>query len=305
MAVVSRAVIEGPLGFSRALCIKRIRPALSGDPAFVRKLAAEARLSALLLHPNIVQVHDFGDVDGEYYIAMELVEGMDLLAVLRRASNNGITLPIGVICHVVAEVARALGYAHALTDEDSRPLGIIHRDVTPSNIMITPLGAVKLLDFGIARATAHLRNDIITRSGALHGKVSYLSPEQVIGEPATPRSDLFSLGVVFHELLTLHKLFSGRNDLQVMQSIYDCNVPPPSLSRQLPPDVDEVVLRLLQRNPAERFASGEELASALLPIARRLHGDAVTLQKLYVRLEDAPRAWTELEDEPTPLVTHH
>jgi serine/threonine-protein kinase len=301
MAVVSRALIEGPLGFSRALCIKRIRPALSREPWFIHSLASEARLSALLFHPNIVQVHDFGDVDGEYYIAMELVEGLDLLGVLRCASHGGVPLPVGVVCYLVAEVARALGYAHTLTDGDGRPRGIIHRDVTPSNIMITPLGAVKLLDFGIARAAAHIR-DHETRSGALHGKVNYLSPEQVNGRPATPQSDLFSLGVVFHELLTLRRLFAGKNDLQVLQAVCAGEVPAPSSLRpDVPRAVDGVLLRLLDRDPARRFASGEELACALLPLARCYRGDAFTLQELFVRLQAAPPSVTELESCPTRL----
>jgi serine/threonine-protein kinase len=301
---VSRALIEGPLGFSRTLCIKRIRPALSREPWFIQALATEARLSALLLHPNIVQVHDFGDVDGEYYIAMELVEGLDLLGVLRRAARGGLSLPVGVVCHVIAEVARALGYAHALTGPDGRPLGVIHRDITPSNIMITPLGAVKLLDFGIAAAAAQIRDES-TRSNTLHGKVNYLAPELFHSHPASSRSDLFSLGVVFHELLTLRRLFCGDSDLDVVESVLDCEVPAPSSLREhLPPELDRVVLRLLARDPAQRFASGEEVAAALVPLVRRFHGDAFTLQKLFVRLLALSSRVQDLEEAPTPIVTH-
>src|SRR5579862_9847443 len=148
MAVVSRAVVDGPQGFQRTVVLKRILPELSRNPKFVKMFLSEARLCALLHHPSIVQVNDLGEVDGEYFLAMEYVEGVDLSSLLRHAYDARKPMPAGVACWLAAELAGALAYAHALKDDEGRPLDIVHRDVSPSNIRVTPLGAVKLLDFG-------------------------------------------------------------------------------------------------------------------------------------------------------------
>jgi serine/threonine-protein kinase len=283
MAVVCKALVEGPQGFSREVVVKRIRSEFASDPSFVKMLATEARLSAKLRHPNIVQVYEFGEVDGEYYVAMELVDGPDLRALLAACGGHDIRVPVGVACFIIGEVAHALGHAHALTDDEGRSLEIVHRDVSPSNIMVTPAGAVKLLDFGIAKAAAQA-SDERTRTGALKGKVSYLSPEQVEGLSFDHRSDLFALGVVFYELLTMERLFRGENEFQVMRQIREVDVPPlAKRAANIPPDLDLVVRKLLAREPAERFGSGEEVAAALVPIARRLEGDAASLRRF---LED-------------------
>ncbi|HEX4462271.1 MAG TPA: serine/threonine-protein kinase, partial [Polyangia bacterium] len=255
MAVVTRAVVDGPKGFEREIVIKRILREHSYHPSFARMLATEARLSARLRHPGIVQVHEFGEVDGEYYLAMELVEGCDLSALVKACKARQLKLPLGVAAYIVSQVASALAYAHALTDDDGQPLGIVHRDVSPSNIMVTPLGGVKLLDFGIAKVTDKLREDQTRTSvGSLKGKLSYLSPEQCEGRELDGRSDIFALGIVFYELMTLDRLYRGKTEIETMSLIRAGNVEPPSARvAGIPPDVDALVLRMLAPTPDERF----------------------------------------------------
>jgi serine/threonine protein kinase len=286
MAVVSRAIVDGPRGFAREIVIKRILREFSSYPSFVRMLATEARLSARLRHPGIVQVHEFGEVDGEYYLAMELVDGSDLRDVIQACIQRGRRLPVGVASFIVAEVASALAYAHQLTDERGRALCIVHRDVSPSNVMVTPVGTVKLLDFGIAHAEDHIRDDQTrTTLGSLKGKLSYLSPEQADGRPVDGRSDIFSLGVVFHELLTNKRLFRGTSELDTMRLIREAVVAPPSASvGDVPGEIDAVVTKMLARAPDDRYQSGDELVAALTPIVRRLEGDSVALRNFLQKL---------------------
>jgi eukaryotic-like serine/threonine-protein kinase len=289
MAVVSRARIAGPKGFTRTIVIKRILADLAEQPDFVEMLATEARLSALLRHRAIVQVYEFGQVGDEYYLAMEFVDGIDLLDLLKTCASRRLRLPAPVTVHIMAEIASALAYAHALRDDKGRPLGIVHRDVSPSNIMVTPLGEVKLLDFGIAKATSHVRGDE-TQIGTLKGKISYLSPEQAEGTPIDRRSDIFALGIVFHELLTMQRLFRGSSDYETMRLIRRADVRPPShMAPGIPPELDAVVLAMLARDPRDRFASCDDVVEALTPIVRRLHADARALRDFLHRLGPIPR----------------
>jgi eukaryotic-like serine/threonine-protein kinase len=284
MAVVSRAVIAGPRGFSRTVVIKRILAEFSREVSFVNGLATEARLSAMLRHPNIVQVHEFGCVDDEYFLAMEHVDGIDLLQLMKTCATRKLRLPVGAACHVLAEVGRALAYAHALTDADGRPLQIVHRDISPSNIMLTALGEVKLLDFGIAKAADHVRDEHTT-TGTLKGKISYLSPEQADGLPVDSRTDIFALGIVFHECLTQHRLFRGQSDFETMRLIREARVAPPStVAPGIPPELDQVVLRMLAREPADRYQTCDEMLADLVPIVRRIQGDASLLSAFLQEL---------------------
>ncbi len=301
MAVVSRAVVDGYQGFSREIVVKRISSSVAPTETLVHLLATEARLSAKLLHPNIVQVYDFDQVDGEYYIAMELVDGVTLLELLRALRAQKRQPPVGVVCFIVREVARALAYAHALTDEQGRPLEIVHRDVTPSNIMVTDFGGVKLLDFGIAKAAAHVRSDQTqTQIGAIRGKISYLSPEQILGHQVDRRSDIFSLGIVFSELLTTEKLFKSPSDFETMRRIREDAIAPPSTRRSdLSEEIDAIVGKMLARAPEERFASCAELVDALTPLTRRWQGDGVALRRFVAELGPISKAMGTLV-LPTP-----
>ena len=213
MAEVFRAVAEGPEGFERAFVVKRILPGLSDAPEFVRMFVDEAKISARLLHPNIVQVFEFAYQDGGYYIVMEPVDGVDMGCLLRKLERRGAVAPAAFAAEVGRQACRGLGFAHGLTSPDGKPYGIVHRDVTPPNIMVAWNGAVKILDFGIARAVQELRTSQ-TDAGIVKGKMSYIAPEMLQGQPPDARSDLFSLGVVLHELLCGRRLFVGENDLE-------------------------------------------------------------------------------------------
>ncbi len=286
MAIVYRAVVNGPKNFSRTLVIKRVIPHLAHDPSFVTMLAAEARLAGLLLHPNIVQVHEFGDVDGEYYLAMELVDGFDLNTILRQARQLNHAPPQGLLCYMMSELAGALAYAHALVDEENQPLEIVHRDVTPSNVMVTRHGNMKLVDFGIAKASTHAREER-TRTGTLKGKLSYMSPEQIQGLPVDGRTDIFALGVVFYECLTLRRLFKADTDAQTIRNVCDVDILRPSiLTPGIDAELEMVVMRMLARDTAVRYQHADEIVAALAPIARRLGGgDAAGLRQFMEGLQ--------------------
>jgi len=262
MAEVWRTKLVGLQGFERTMVIKRILPHLVEDPDFVDMFLSEALLSARLNHANIVPVYELGKFEDEYYIAMEYVRGRDLMSIIRTHSLRG-PLPVGFAAYLMREVARALGYAHALTDDAGKPLQIIHRDVSPSNVMVSFDGAVKLLDFGIAKALSNT-NDIRTATGTLKGKFGYLAPEQVLGKEIDHRADLFSAGVLLYECLTARRLFKGVHDMQTLEMVRDAKVEATSvLNPEIPKELDEVCLKALAKEPGDRFRDGEELAAAL------------------------------------------
>ncbi|MSP59251.1 MAG: serine/threonine protein kinase [Myxococcales bacterium] len=270
MAEVWEAEINGPAGFARTLVVKRILPHLAADPRFVEMFCAEARLSARLSHANIVQVFEFGEVDGEYFLAMELVRGCDLASLLQEARRIG-PPPPGLGALVLREVCRALAYAHALRDDRGAPLGLVHRDVSPSNIMVSVDGAVKLLDFGIAKALGD--HDHRTQTGVLKGKCGYLAPEQVEsrGRDVDPRADLFAAGVVLHEALTGNRLFQRADLGETLALVREARVEPPSLvNPAAPPELDRICLRALARLPASRYQTADEMAADLDEVIHRL-----------------------------------
>jgi serine/threonine protein kinase len=299
MAEVWRAEADGPRGFHQTVVIKRLHRKFGDDPEFVTMLAREARLASRLRHPSIVQVHELGESGGEHFLAMEFVDGWDLHEVQRACARVGQRLPLPVVCHVMVELADALSYAHAMTDEVGRLLEIVHRDLTPSNVMLTKLGQVKLLDFGVARARDEMTGEH-TVSGLVKGTPAYMSPEQADGAVVDHRSDLFSLGVLFHELLTGARLFKGDTDLDSLRRVRTAPVPSPSaIARDVPTEVERVVLRLLARRPDERYQSGREVLEDLRPVARRLGGDAEAVRTLLTDLRLRP-ATTEPPASPPP-----
>jgi serine/threonine protein kinase len=285
MAVVYRAVIDGPEGFARSLVIKRILPEFAKDPHFMGMLASEARLVARLQHPGIVPVYELGEVEGEYFLAMELVDGYDLASVLSRCVLLDVSFPPALVARVISALAEALGYAHALCDADGRPLAIVHRDVSPSNVMLAKVGSVKLLDFGIAQAAAHLRDER-TRTGVVKGKLAYLSPEQADGHPADRRSDIFALGIIFYEMLTRQRLFRGVTDLATLRLVREARVEPPSVRVSgLDPRLDAVVMKMLAVSPELRFQSCEEVIAALKETVQRADASEAGLRAFLTTLE--------------------
>ncbi len=247
-------------GFERLVVVKKILPQLAEEPAFVRMFLEEARLAALINHPNVVQIHDVGVHDGQYFIAMEHISGVTVSALVRAAvREGGHGVSAAGALELTAQACAGLDAAHCLHDVAGSALGVVHRDVTPQNLMVTRAGLVKVLDFGIAKATARTRG---TEVGTLKGKYPYMSPEQVRAEPLDARSDLFSLGAVLYELVTGKSPFERPSELEVLNAVNECRVPPPSRVAPLPPEVDRFVLRALAREPADRFQSAAEMERA-------------------------------------------
>ncbi len=257
MAEIFIARHQGLQGFSRKIVIKRIRPHLSKEQTFVTMFLNEAKLAAQLNHSNICQIYDLGRIDESYFIAMEYVRGRDMRQVVSRADKKGIKFPLEYALKVTSAVCEGLYYAHRKLDDQGRPLHIVHRDVTPENVMVSFDGEVKILDFGIAKAETTVSE---TRVGEIKGKLGYMSPEQVMGKSLDQRSDVFSLGVVLYEWLTGHKPFSGQNDVDVLKAVADAKVYPPSSFRpDLPPQVEAIALKALARNREERHQTAWEL----------------------------------------------
>lgn len=263
MAEVFRAVMPGAEGFRRTLVVKRIHPQFSGATSFVEMFVQEAQICSLLNHPNIVAVYDFGQIEGSHFLAMEYLRGRNLQAVMRKLRETHQACPVAVATYVAREVALGLAYAHELGGPDGRPLNIVHRDVSPSNIMCLTTGGVKLLDFGIAKALGE-RGEDPQEAASFKGKLSYTAPERLRQEPLDSRSDLFSLGIVLWEMLTGRRLFRGTDEVETMKNVIGAEVPPPSSLRPDVPEVlDAIVLRSLARDPAARYQTAQEMADAL------------------------------------------
>ena len=262
MAEVYKGRIQGPGGFERTFVVKRILPHLSDDATFIKMFVEEAKLSARLAHPNIVHIFELGAVEGEYFISMEYIRGHDLSETMRAIwKTMGPPRP-EMVAYIGREACRGLAYAHGLTDDHGKLLGMVHRDVSPSNVMLSYEGAVKLLDFGIAKALGDAPE--ITKSGTMKGKYAYMAPEQTEGDHVDNRSDIFACGIVLHEVLTGRRLFKGNNDVQTIERVRRCEVPPPSLQNpSVPPELDAIILKALQRNPANRWADAADMANAL------------------------------------------
>jgi len=275
MAEVYVAHRAGPRGFAKRFAVKRILPELAQDARFVAMFCDEARICAALCHPNIVQVVDFGESHGELFMAMEFVDGVSLARLLRSVSARRERFPPGVALHIAHEVLRGLGFAHEALDEHGRPLGIVHRDVSPGNVLIGRAGEIKLGDFGIVRSEFVDRR---TYPGELKGKVGYMSPEQVMGTEVDPRSDLFTVGIILAEMLLARPLFSGQNEFEILTNIYEANVA--VLDRHaadLPACLQSVLRKALSREPAQRFQNAADFALVLREVARELDtppGDA-------------------------------
>jgi serine/threonine protein kinase len=258
MAEIFLASSFGPEGFEKQVIIKRIRPTFADDASFIEMFVSEARLVSKLNHANIVQIFDFDRHENTFYIAMEYIRGRSLAQAHQRARELSVPLVPALAAQMVAEVARGLNFAHRLT-ERGQPLGLVHRDVTPQNILLSYEGAVKLTDFGIAKAGSRA-----STVGMLKGKFAYMSPEQSRGEPVDARTDIFALGITLWELLTGGRLFDGDSDIAVLRAVQERNVLPPE---QLNPAVDtalsSVVMRCLERDRSNRFQNAQELERAL------------------------------------------
>jgi len=261
MAEVFRAVLRGAAGFEKPLAVKRILPIFNEEPDFIALFQDEARIVSTLAHANIAQVFEFGEVDGSSYIALELVDGLDLGRVMQRLRAAGQPMPLATAAFIVAEAARGLSYAHEKRDDAGRLIGIVHRDVSPPNILISMAGEVKVADFGIAKAANKVHK---TETGVVMGKLRYMSPEQVAGEPLDGRSDVFSLGVILHELLGGGPIYPGDQSFRLADLIRSEAAPPPSTRNPaVPPALDEIVGRALAKRREDRYARAGDLARDL------------------------------------------
>jgi eukaryotic-like serine/threonine-protein kinase len=253
MAEVFLARHSGVEGFEKEIVIKRIRPHLSAIPSFVNMFLGEAKLAAQLNHPNIVQIYDLGKIKDSYFIAMEYIAGRDMSAVIPKSKLTGIPFPVEYALKIASNVCEALYYAHTKTDALGMPLHIVHRDVSPENIRVAWIGTIKILDFGIAKAATTLHE---TKTGEIKGKLVYMSPEQVMGKDVDQRADIFSLGVVLYEWLTGLKLFSGENDLAIMNNIIEGKIYPPSYFRDdIPSEVESILMKALEKEPKRRYSN--------------------------------------------------
>jgi len=261
MAELFRARATGPAGFEREVVIKRILPTHREDAEFIRMFEDEARILGLMHHPNVVEAYDFGEEGGAPYLALEYVDGPSLSRVLRTLRSTNRNMSPAIAAFIARDLCRALDYVHNLRDANGVRLDVIHRDVTPSNIVLASTGTVKLLDFGVAsfRAAAQL-----SRTGTVKGKPAYLAPEQLEGKDLDGRVDLFALGIVLHEMLSLQHLFAGDSDFQTAKKVVEMPIPSLSAKRDdVPPELEAIVMRALQRDRRQRFSSAAEMARAL------------------------------------------
>ncbi len=264
MAEVYVARARGVGGFEKLVAIKVIHPRFSEDPHFTELLVEEAKIAVLLTHVNIGQIFDLGVVDGTYYIALEYIEGADAWRLLRKAGSLGVTLPLDVCMFLAAGVCHGLDHAHRKRDAEGRPLGIVHRDISPQNVLVSFHGEVKIVDFGIAKAA--LRSGQ-TEAGVIKGKYYYMSPEQAWGDPMDHRSDIFSAGIVLYELLIGEMLYREDSIPALLDRVRKADIAPPERRRaDIPPALSAVVMRALAREPERRFQSAHEMAQALVQL---------------------------------------
>ncbi|HTM21568.1 MAG TPA: serine/threonine-protein kinase [Kofleriaceae bacterium] len=269
MAEVYLALEEHPQAGRRFVTIKRIREEHVDDPDFVDFFITEGRVSLKFAHPNLPLVFELGCHDEVHYLAMEYIHGHNLLDLLRGAVRGRRPLSLSTVTAIGISVAAALEHAHCLADVDGAPLHLIHRDVTPQNIMLSTAGTVKLIDFGIVRSAIQVHR---TQTGIIKGKFAYMAPEQLDGQHIDHRADLFALGIVLWEALLARPLFRGRTDEETVDNLQGLQIPDPRrLRADVPPALSAVVLKALERNPRRRFPSATEMLAALEQVAEHCH----------------------------------
>src|SRR3954464_5994897 len=268
MATVHRALERGIEGFERMVALKRLLPHLAEDASFIKSFVREAKLASLLNHVNIVQIFELGRVGTEYFISMEYIDGRDIRRILRHARKVTGPPPIHVAVGLLLQLCDALDYAHTKADEDGHPLGLVHRDISPSNLIVTSGGHLKIIDFGIAKAQS---NQLRTQTGRVKGKLAYMAPEAISGSrDLDARSDIWATGVIMHELLTARPLFASKNEYQTLLKVQKGDILPPSTFNQAcPPELDAIVFRTLARHPDERFANAAEVREELLELKKQ------------------------------------
>ncbi len=282
MATVHRALERGIEGFERIVALKRLLPHLAEDASFIKAFVREAKLASLLNHHNIVQIYELGRVGTEYFISMEHIDGRDIRRILRHARKVSGAPPIHITVGILIQLCDALDYAHTKVDDEGHPLGLVHRDVSPSNLLVTQAGHLKVIDFGIAKAQS---SQLRTQTGRVKGKLAYMAPEAVSGRDLDARSDLWAVGVIAHELLTARPLFATKNEYQTLIKVQRGDILPPSTFNQTcPPELDAIVAKALARDPDERFSDAAVFREALVDLRKK--------QKLQTGYRDVAQ-WLE------------
>lgn len=300
MAEIFLAHLEGPAGFDKEVVVKRLFPHYAANSAVLRLFQDEARVAADLNHPNVAHIYELGCTDGQWYIAMEHVPGRDLTEVCRRGVRARDFLPLAHSVRIVCQACEGLHYVHTKVDRAGVPLGLVHRDVTPANLLLTFDGIVKILDFGIARTAARPDTD----PGALKGTLAYMSPEQVRGEPVDARSDLFSLGVILYELTLGTRLFRG-TETEIMRRITEDPIPNPrARDPRFPAELEQIVMRALEKDRNQRYPNVATLQWDLEDFCARrgLHSNAVRLAQYLRKLFGYIPAYEERGLVPMPAL---
>src|SRR5687767_11874167 len=257
MAEVFKAKAFGVEGFERLVAVKRILPSIAEDQEFITMFIDEAKISVQLTHANIAQIFDLGKVGDSFFIAMEFVHGKDLRAIFDRARKRGEPLPVPMACYNVMKICEGLDYAHNKKDPAGRDLNLVHRDVSPQNMLISYDGEVKIIDFGIAKAAGKAGK---TQAGILKGKFGYMSPEQVRGLPLDRRSDIFAVGIVLYELLTGERLFVGESDFSTLEKVRNVEIMPPrTYNKKVPEELEQIVLKALAKDVDDRYQTAMDL----------------------------------------------
>jgi len=306
MAEVWKARMRGVEGFQKIVAIKKILPHLSDNQDFIEMFIDEAKLAAQLNHNNIIHIYDLGKTQGTYFIAMEYVEGHDLKTILKRGVDRDQPLGVELSLFIASKVAAALDYAHRRRDFEDKDMSLVHRDVSPQNVLISHEGDIKLCDFGIAKAASKASH---TQAGALKGKLQYMSPEQAWGKPIDRRSDIFALATVLFEMLSGRKLFTGDNEISILEQVREARVVRPSeLNDEVAPEIDAVVLKALNKEPSARYQTAGEMARDIDSILYNMKPTptsadlAIYMHRIWI--EEAPRtapaAAQTVVNEPVP-----
>ena len=308
MAEIYLAKVSGLQGFEKLVVVKRILPRLAHDHHFIQMFLDEARIAATLQHANIVQMYDIGWVEDDYFISMEYIHGEDLRSIMRRLKKLGRSLPLNHAINIVIGIAAGLHYAHDKVGFDGKPLGIVHRDVNPQNVIVTSDGGVKVVDFGIAKASNRLKTE--TRRGTLKGKIPYMSPEQCEGKDLDRRSDVYAIGIMLYELTTFTRLYRGDGDFEIMKQIVEQPVIPPSSRKQpYPLQLEQMVMKALHKTlepspgafPSDyRYQTAQELQADLEDFAReeKLVVSSIALSRFMNEIfEDRIDAWRQASDD--------
>ena len=305
MAEVFKAKTYGVEGFQRLIAVKRILPNIAEDQEFIRMFIDEAKIAVQLNHANIAQIFDLGNEGGSYYIAMEFIHGKDLRAIFDRSHEIAENMPIAQASFIVMKICEGLDYAHNKRDPSGRELGLVHRDISPQNVLISYEGEIKIIDFGIAKAAGRASK---TQAGILKGKFGYMSPEQVRGMPLDRRSDVFSVGIVLYELLTGERLFVGESDFSTLEKVRNVEILPPSTyNRRIPEELERIVLKALARDVEDRYQTAidlhDELQAFMYSAGEFYSGKdlAAWMKRIFAReLEEETRKLKEFQHIPPP-----